>query len=68
MTVKYSPRLVKGIRRSFNLHIPDEMYLGLKKIARSEKRSIGWVIERVIEDWYNFGIDYKNIKKVRNGR
>lgn len=63
MKIKYSPRLKRGIRRDFHLYIPDPMYYGLKRVAREERRSIGWVIEQIIEDWYKFGINYKETKK-----
>lgn len=60
-----SPRLANGDSRENIYHrLPADIKYGLRLIAKSEGESIGWVLEKVIIDY--FGLKkpkYKNYKK-----
>ena len=50
---KYSPRLLNGdVRIRFHSQLPDSVKDGLRDIARRERKSMSWVIEEVIIDYF----------------
>lgn len=50
-----APRLVsKDRRESIGHGLPPEIKAGLKAIAESENKSVSWVLEQVIIDYFGF--------------
>lgn len=50
-----SPRLKSGDVRDMIIHrLPPEIKEGIQDIARSERKSVGWVLEEVIIDYFGF--------------
>jgi len=48
-----APRLFSGERRESIGHgLPPEIKAGLRKIAASENKSLSWVLEKVIIDYF----------------
>lgn len=52
--MQISPRLANGDARvGFGSRLPHEIKEGLRKIAHSENKSMSWVIEEVIIDYFS---------------
>lgn len=50
-----APRLFSGDRRESIGHgLPPEVKAGLKSIARSENKSVSWVLEEIIIEYFGF--------------
>jgi len=59
-----APRLHRGIReRTFN-RLPPEIKNSLRGIARDENKSMSWVLEQVIIDY--FGLTEPRYREVKN--
>jgi hypothetical protein len=64
MKIKYAPRLKSNdIRLRNSYQFPDEIHIALKEIAKIEKKSVSWVLEEVVIDY--FGL---NRPKYKNGK
>lgn len=51
---RIAPRLQNGDSRiPFGHGLPDSVKEGLRRIARSEKQSMSWVLEQVIIDYFD---------------
>lgn len=63
-TVKIAPRLANGDSRvGFGHGLPESVKEGLRAIARREGKSMSWVMEEVIIDY--FGLKRPQYKKAR---
>jgi len=63
-----APRLFSGDKRESIGHgLPPEVKVGLKAIARSENKSVSWVLEEIIIDYFGFKRP-KYIERKRNGK
>ena len=52
--MRIAPRLLNGNARvGFGSRLPEEIKNGLRRIAHKENRSMSWVIEEVIVDYFN---------------
>jgi hypothetical protein len=50
-----SPRLASGdIRDAIGHRLPPEVKQGLKSIAFHENKSVGWVLEEIIIEYFGF--------------
>ena len=60
-----APRLANGNPRvPFGHGLPNEVKEGLRRIARSENKSMSWVLEQVIIDYFSLPRPkYKKVKK-----
>ena len=65
-----APRLANGDSRvPFGHGLPEYIKEGLRHIARGENKSMSWVMEEVIIDYFNMRRPrYINDNKKRNGR
>lgn len=53
-TTKIAPRLANGDCRVGNFHrLPDSVKEGLMTIARKERKSMSWVVETVLIDYFD---------------
>ena len=63
-----SPRLFSGeIREAIGHRLPPEIKEGLKEIAKSENKSVGWVLEEIIIDYFGFKQPKYIERKKHNG-
>jgi hypothetical protein len=54
-TRQISPRLFNGdSRENIGHRLPYEIKQGLKAIAAKENKSVGWVLEEVVIDYFGF--------------
>jgi hypothetical protein len=58
------PRLYKGIREGNFHRLPYEIKRSLMNIARDENKSMSWVLEQVIIDY--FQLDVPRYKKIED--
>lgn len=65
-----APRLFNGDPREQIGHgLPPAVKEGLRRIAEKENKSVSWVLEEVIIDYFGFRRPrYKLVKKKRNGK
>lgn len=50
-----APRLANGESRvGFGHGLPEEIKEGIRRIARDENKSMSWVMEKVIIDYFDF--------------
>lgn len=54
MSKEIAPRLYKGARVLNYGRLPSPIKEGLKAIARKENKSVSWVVEQVIIDYFGF--------------
>ncbi|HYV52405.1 MAG TPA: hypothetical protein VE971_03840 [Candidatus Eisenbacteria bacterium] len=63
-----SPRLANGdIRDSIGHRLPPEVKQGLKTIALHENKSVGWVLEEIIIEYFGFKRPKYITRKKNNG-